>query len=86
MYGLDVTPIHFFKEYMGKRTQRTNVNGHVLGKAKVTCGTAQGLLLGPLIFILYINDIFKSIPHKPVCLILIVRQSRRSEVGSTVRH
>ena len=61
MYGLDPKPIDFFKKYMGNRTQRTKINGHTSEKAQVTCGTAQGSILGPLIFILYINDIFKSI-------------------------
>ena len=61
LYGFDIKPIKFFKEYMGKRRQRTCVNGYTSEEARVTCGTAQGSILGPLIFILYINDIFKSI-------------------------
>ena len=72
LYGLVVKPIHFCKEYMGKRTQRTTVNGHTSTKAQVTCGTAQGSILGPLIFILYINDIFKSIKtdgHIYICML-----------------
>ena len=54
-------PLDFFEEHMSKRTQKTTVNGHVSEKAQVTCGTVQGSILGPLIFILYMNDIFKSI-------------------------
>ena len=46
---------------MGNRRQKTSVNGYTSEEADVTCGTAQGSILGPLIFILYINDIFKSI-------------------------
>ena len=61
LYGFDCKPTEFFKQYMGKRKQRTCVNGHTSEVAQVTCGTAQGSILGPLIFILYINDIFKSI-------------------------
>ena len=61
LYGFDNIPIESFKQYMGKRMQKTCVNGYTSEEAKVTCGTAQGSILGPLIFILYINDIFKSI-------------------------
>ena len=61
LYGFDVLPMNFFKEYMGNRMQRTCINRFTSEKAKVTCGTAQGSILGPLIFILYINDLFTSI-------------------------
>ena len=43
------------------RKQTTTINGYISPEAKVTYGTAQGSILGPLIFILYVNDIFKSI-------------------------
>ena len=46
---------------MSNRTQKTTVNGHTSSSAHVTYGTAQGSILGPLIFILYVNDVFKSL-------------------------
>ena len=44
---------------MQNRTQI--VNGHTSTVATITYGTAQGSILGPLIFILYVNDMFKSV-------------------------
>ena len=61
LYGLDEISLSFFKSYMGNRTQCTTVNGHTSDREKVTCGTAQGSILGPLLFIIYINDLFTSI-------------------------
>ena len=61
LYGIEGKPLEFFKKYMGNRRQKTCVNGYTSEEAQVTCGTAQGSILGPLIFIIYINDIFKSI-------------------------
>ena len=46
---------------MGNQRQKTCVNGFTSEEAQVTCGTAQGSILGPLIFIIHINDLFKSI-------------------------
>ena len=61
LYGIEGKPLEFFKKYMGNRRQKTCVNGYTSEEAQVTCGTAQGSILGLSIFIIYINDIFKSI-------------------------
>ena len=61
LYGLDETAINLMKSYMSSRKQLTTVNGFKSQIANVTYGTAQGSILGPLIFILYVNDIFMSL-------------------------
>ena len=61
LYGLDNTSQKFMSEYMSCRKHSTAVNGCISSDTPVTYGTAQGSILGPLIFILYVNDIFSSI-------------------------
>ena len=61
MYGLDDVSQKFMLEYMSNCKQTTAVNGNSSSQAQVTYGTAQGSILGPLIFILYVNDIFNSL-------------------------
>ena len=61
MYGLDQNVLKFMNNYMSCRQQHTTVNGFCSPQEKITYGTAQGSILGPLIFILYVNDIFISL-------------------------
>ena len=49
-----------FKSYLIGRRQYTTVNGYVSDSHRTLCGVPQGFVLGPLLFLLYINDLYKS--------------------------
>ena len=47
----------FFRFYLRSRTQCCNVNGQISTLQTVTCGVLQWSILGPLLFIVYMNDL-----------------------------
>ena len=55
-YGVRGNEINWFKSYLSSRKQFCTVNGHKSTVREVTCGIPQGSCLGPLLFILYLND------------------------------
>ena len=61
MYGLDETSQKFMIKYMSCGQHSTTTDGNTSSTTPVTYGTAQGSILGPLIFILYVNDMFRSV-------------------------
>lgn len=59
-YGIRGITNLWFQNYLFERKQYLNFNGVLSDTLRITCGVPQGSILGPILFLLYINDIQNS--------------------------
>ena len=98
-YGINGVALEWFKSYLQNRYQYVDYNGHCSDLLPLTTGVPQGSILGPLLFIIYMNDIhfachnFKPIIYaddtnlfSPICSFDCTVNSEAPNVSDTINN
>ena len=82
LYGLDNQSLSWMKSYLSSRSQVVMVDGCLSPPLSITCGVPQGSILGPLLYILFTNDIPDLVHDHPVSF--LSPSPHCADCGSTV--
>ena len=82
MYGFGENALTLLRCYLTHRTQKCQLKGIFSNQRKITCGIPQGSILGPLLFIIYINDLPNCLKHTTP--IMFADDTSLTAVGETL--
>ena len=67
-FGISSIELKWFESYLFNREQQCSINEQLSSKKTITCGVPQGSILGPLLFLSYINDLPECLRSTTPCM------------------
>ena len=81
---------NWFKSYLTNRKQHVSINGYASNEVEINIGVPQGSVLGPLLFLIYINDLnialkYSTVRHFADDTTLLIKNKSLKQIKKTFK-